>query len=854
MRSTPSDAVTSRVLYLLPRFPSITETFLFDEIVALDGAGIEVLPLAVIRMRVRVSQPRVRELAPRIRYVSPVRTAAALAIALLQHPRLCQRVIRQGWRDRPRRSWRARYKHWAALSLAPGVAQLARSLGADHLHAAYLGHPATTIMAAAELAGLPFSAAAHAHDIFKESAGLARKLRRAAFVRVISRYNQRLLHRLAPELSLARLPLIPCGLTADWLLPPPRFPTPLPPRAQGMPHHLLAVAQLRPYKALDVLLEAVAILLYRGFDLRLSIIGDGTAAADLRSRAESLGLDPPLLRWLGARSSTEVRAALEESDILVAPARRERSGKQDGVPLILAEAMARGVPVIATRLSGIPELVQHRRNGWLVPPEDPGALALAIAALLDAPLLRRRLARAGRATVVLARRLDQSAACLAECFRRAGRGGSAGNGAMRTSGGSAPWSLRPPPEHHLTARAHEAASPPDNAEGGDRGGPEKTGGDLPKAFPCAPLPPPLPRLLPAPSGDALGTRGGASRRGLSSRPCRAADLPAILDLFALAFGPHEAEQRSRRWHWFATFGSPAFVIEKRGTLLGCLSTLSVPLWVGDREVSCRWIGATAVHPEHRGVAGALAAVVREHEWLASGFPLPRMEALWRRVDHHGNLQRPRRLRLWVRPLWGGRRRRERCASLRPWEQQGWPSPEDLHQGGSHWQVVVRPRLGAEWAGWLHHATRSWPITLSRSTALCNRLFAEDPVGPHAFVLLYRQGAPVAYAAVDFYTDYRGQMQAGLGDCFAHRGDLMALGAVIRAAVRFARRSGAQNLKALEPTDGEGRRLFRRIGFWPGRAPGHALLLAHTPHHISPAWYGDLGNWHLPRIWADPRRF
>ena len=791
-----------RVLYLLPRFPTVTETFLLDEIAALDAAGVELYVLALTRRRVAVLQPRARELAARVRFVSPTSACAAFGAALFRHPTRLIAMARHCWEDRPRRSWRARYKHWAAFLLAPAVARVARRHAVEHLHAAYLGHPATVVLLAAELTALPFSAAAHAHDIFKESAGLARKLRRAAFVRVISRYNQRYLQRLAPELDRSRLPLIPCGVEQSWFMPPPRFPrAPGAGPGQTSGARLLAVAQLEPYKAIDQLLEALAILIYRGFTPRLTIIGSGSAEADLRCRAESLELHPPRIEWRGARSTTEVRAALDEATLLVVPARRERSGKQDGVPLVIAEAMARGVAVVATRISGVPELVQHRRNGYLVPPEDPGALAHAIATLLDAPLLRRRLAKAGRATAVRSRRLDDGAACLATLFRAVQRG--------------ALPEIPPPP--------------------------------------CAASWPPLPHLVPATAARPSGL-SRRHRASLRARESRAEDLPRILELFALAFGPREAARRRQRWHWFSSFGSPATVIEEQGRILGCLMTVSVPLWVGDREVSCRWIGATAVHPEHRGVAGALAGIVRREQWLASGFPLPRMEQLWRRVDRHGDLMRSRLLRLWVRPLWGGRRRRELDTSLCPWEQQGWPAPREFRYGGSQWQVVVRPRLGAEWESWLTRAVRSWPVTLARSVALCNQLLGADPVGPHAFVLVYRQGAPVAYAAVDFYTDYRGQMQAGLGDCLTVRGDARALTAVVRAATRYARLCGAQNLKMLEPGSRELRRAFRRLGFWPGRSPGHALLLAHTPPHVAPAWYGDLENWHLPRIWADPRRF
>jgi len=155
------------------------------------------------------------------------------------------------------------------------------------------------------------------------------------------------------------------------------------------PGYLLAVGRLRIRKGLDVLLAAMPELLLRHPGARLVVAGDGEHRAALESAAAALGLGDAVA-FLGRVDGGRVRALLPGAAALVVPSLYE------GMPLVVLEAMAAAVPVVASRVSGIPEVVVDGETGWLVPPEDPPALAAALAALLGDGAAARRRGAAGR--------------------------------------------------------------------------------------------------------------------------------------------------------------------------------------------------------------------------------------------------------------------------------------------------------------------------------------------------------------------------------------------------------------------------------------------------------------------------
>ncbi|MEW6253926.1 MAG: glycosyltransferase, partial [Planctomycetota bacterium] len=124
------------------------------------------------------------------------------------------------------------------------------------------------------------------------------------------------------------------------------------------------------------------------------------------------------VEFAGRKTRQEVIALLNEADVVVAPSVPSRDNRREGIPVVLMEAMSAGVPVVASDLSGIPELVEHEVSGLLVPPGDPAAIAAALERLANDPALRARLGRDGRAKVLREFDLAANAARLVERFRK----------------------------------------------------------------------------------------------------------------------------------------------------------------------------------------------------------------------------------------------------------------------------------------------------------------------------------------------------------------------------------------------------------------------------------------------------
>jgi glycosyltransferase involved in cell wall biosynthesis len=183
------------------------------------------------------------------------------------------------------------------------------------------------------------------------------------------------------------------------------------------------VARLARDKGLDVLLEACGLLRARGLDLRLALVGEGEEEAALRAQAQRLGLGESV-DFLGAVAPGDLAPHYRAADVVVLPSRRE------GLGLVLVEALFCQRPVIGTRVGGIPDVVADGETGLLVPPDDPLALAEALAHLLSDPVLATRLAAAGYAHVRQHFSAQVVAQRMAAVYRQAltgGTGGARGN-------------------------------------------------------------------------------------------------------------------------------------------------------------------------------------------------------------------------------------------------------------------------------------------------------------------------------------------------------------------------------------------------------------------------------------------
>jgi glycosyltransferase involved in cell wall biosynthesis len=273
---------------------------------------------------------------------------------------------------------------------------------------------------------------------------LPRKVAESAFTVAISRDNLEEIVAECGPWARERVEVIHCGVDTDLLRPRPRV------RPDDAPLSIACIGTLHEVKGQVHLVDAIASLHDAGIGVRCRLIGDGEDEPMLRERVASAGLDG-IVTFDGRRTRAEVIEALAESDVLVAPSVVARNGKREGIPVVLMEAMSCGLPVVASRLSGIPELVEDGVSGLLVTPGDSAAIATALRRLAGDASLRTRIGAAARERVVRDFDLATNARAILERIDRSapiGRPaveGPAGHEvrsearlAMRSSGGDRP--------------------------------------------------------------------------------------------------------------------------------------------------------------------------------------------------------------------------------------------------------------------------------------------------------------------------------------------------------------------------------------------------------------------------------
>jgi glycosyltransferase involved in cell wall biosynthesis len=264
--------------------------------------------------------------------------------------------------------------------------------GVTQFHAHFAHSPASVAFFASRLSGLPFSFTAHAKDIYtSDPRQLREKITASRFVVTCTEYNKHHLTRLKGK---AATPIFCAyhGIDIQLFAPGiPRWrPTP--------PYRLLTVARLTAKKGIPIVIEAFKILVDRGVDLTYTLIGDGEDRPAILDRIHATGMSERI-QWLGTQPHHVVLDHYRRSDLFLIGCEIAKNGDRDGIPNVLVESLAMGVPVVATRVSAIPELVQDGATGLLVPPKDARALADAAQRLLVETDLRRTVIEGGIARV-----------------------------------------------------------------------------------------------------------------------------------------------------------------------------------------------------------------------------------------------------------------------------------------------------------------------------------------------------------------------------------------------------------------------------------------------------------------------
>jgi glycosyltransferase involved in cell wall biosynthesis len=382
------------LVYVLGRFPTISETFVLREIQEVKRQGDRVFICSLHRpVPGEPVHAGAAELATEACYVPADRwRVGAFAVALLstlaRNPVRCLRALWCALR------WSIQDRRPVHLRRLGEAAFLSGRIPAStqHIHGHFATGPAAVAFLLSVLTDRPFSFTAHAFDIFTPpSRSTIREIGRAAsFVAVETEFTQRVMRDLLDSADHSKVIVVHNGIDLSRFRPQTGPPA-------GKPR-LLSVCRLVEKKGVDVLLRACALLVQRGLEFRYEIVGDGP----LRPRLEDLVRDLELgdvVVFRGAMGNEEVRNALDGAAVFALACRRTSKGDQDGLPVSILEALAAGVPVVSTPISGIPEAVQNSSSGLLVPPDDPEALAAAIEGILRDAELAGRLTAGGREVV-----------------------------------------------------------------------------------------------------------------------------------------------------------------------------------------------------------------------------------------------------------------------------------------------------------------------------------------------------------------------------------------------------------------------------------------------------------------------
>jgi len=383
------------LVVLVNGFPRLSETFVLQELLELERRGLRLHVIALRRPAEVVRQDALSELQATVEYLpeSPAQYER-LRVRLAHTALLLQR--------------RLGYLHGLADAVASP--EFSRSLGARSallahrivrlgsppLYIHFAHKPATIGRLASMLAGVPYALSAHAKDIWlTPDDELARKVRDAEVVLTCTEEGRAQLAALADGRTPVRLAYHGVELKEN------SSSTEL-----GEPPRVLAVGRLVEKKGHETLLLAAALLRDRGLEFTVRLAGEGPEWPRLQRLVHELRLGDRVV-FLGPLSESEVQQEYERADVFALPCRKLANGDQDGLPNVILEAMAHGLPVLSTRLGGITEAIVDGESGLLADQDDASVLAEHLGRLLEDPELRQLLGQGGQKRV--AERFERSA-------------------------------------------------------------------------------------------------------------------------------------------------------------------------------------------------------------------------------------------------------------------------------------------------------------------------------------------------------------------------------------------------------------------------------------------------------------
>jgi len=354
--------------YLCSEFPALSHTFISREIAILEREGFRIVAASInssAGLEKMGADDRARAASTYYVKRTPVRIMAARFISYgLRFPRFLSVLafsLAVAYRAGPRDLRKALGYFFQAILLHAW----ARENGLTHIHVHFANPAATVALIATRFGNLGFSMSVHGPDEFYdvERNNLREKVRDAAFVRCIGYFCRSQLMKLTPSDQWWKCRIVRCGLFKDEFEPRPA-------RA-GKARNILCVGRVCPSKGQAILVEVARILRDKDLDFRMVLLGGGEDLAAIRALIDDRGLGG-VVEAVGPVGHARVREELARADVFVLPSFAE------GIPVALMEAMAAGIPVVSTQIAGIPELIEHGKEGFLTQASNSGQLAAVL--------------------------------------------------------------------------------------------------------------------------------------------------------------------------------------------------------------------------------------------------------------------------------------------------------------------------------------------------------------------------------------------------------------------------------------------------------------------------------------------
>ena len=384
---------------ILKGFPRISETFISNEILLLEKAGFKIHIFSMRRPRETFSHSNVKNIRASVDYLPEtllVQFPRFLFHNLLlakQNPTIYWHVLKSAVLRLRQTRKLATIKHF--LQAGYLVHKCLPKQNVVHFHAHFAHSPTSVAWFTSQLSGLPFSFTAHAKDIYTSDPKLlSEKINKSEFIITCTEHNKEYLNELE---NSRNTPIYRIYHGIDTELFNRREATTRP--EPQPPYRLLTVARMTPKKGIPTVLEAIRILRDEGMPIKHFLIGDGDDRKHVLALIKDLNLENTS-QWLGTLPHEKVLECYRQADLFVLGCEIALDGDRDGIPNVILESMAMGVPVVSTHISAIPEVISSHVTGLLVRPHAPEEMARSIKQLLTDINLRKKVIESARTRVL----------------------------------------------------------------------------------------------------------------------------------------------------------------------------------------------------------------------------------------------------------------------------------------------------------------------------------------------------------------------------------------------------------------------------------------------------------------------